>query len=103
MGADGGRRAFDRLQARPCLREDHLAELAFLLHGDVRHGPGSDAVVLPQEEWDSLAGEDGRVVAVATGDIVHVPVTDDAATSIDHRVTSFFSDTNAARALPIRP
>lgn len=35
-------------------------------------------VVLPQEEWDSLAGEDGRVVAVATGDIVHVPVTDDA-------------------------
>lgn len=35
-------------------------------------------VVLPQEEWDSLAGEDGRVVAVATGDIIHVPVTDDA-------------------------
>ena len=26
-------------------------------------------VVLPQEEWDSLASEDGRVVATATGDI----------------------------------
>ena len=35
-------------------------------------------VVLPQEEWDSLAGEDGRVVATATGDLVYVPVTDDA-------------------------
>lgn len=35
-------------------------------------------VVLPQEEWDSLAGENGRVVAEATGDIAHVPVSDDA-------------------------
>lgn len=34
-------------------------------------------VVLPQEEWDSLAGENGRVVAVVTGDIADVPVTDD--------------------------
>ena len=34
-------------------------------------------VVLPQEEWDSLAAEDGRVVAVVTGDIVFVPVTED--------------------------
>lgn len=34
-------------------------------------------VVLPQEEWDSLAGESGRVVAVVTGDIADVPVTDD--------------------------
>ncbi|MBW9111886.1 hypothetical protein JNB63_19420 [Microbacterium trichothecenolyticum] len=35
-------------------------------------------VVLPQEEWDSLANEDGRVVATATGEPVYVPVTDDA-------------------------
>jgi hypothetical protein len=35
-------------------------------------------VVLPQEEWDSLAGEDGRVVARATGDLAYVPVSDDA-------------------------
>lgn len=35
-------------------------------------------VVLPQEEWDSLAREDGRVVAGATGDIAYVPVSDDA-------------------------
>jgi len=35
-------------------------------------------VVLPQEEWDSLAGEDGRVVAKATGDLAYVPVSDDA-------------------------
>lgn len=34
-------------------------------------------VVLPQEEWDSLASEDGRVVAGTTGDVVYVPVTDD--------------------------
>lgn len=35
-------------------------------------------VVLPQEEWDSLANEEGRVAATATGDVVYVPVTDDA-------------------------
>jgi hypothetical protein len=35
-------------------------------------------VVLPQQEWDSLAGEDGRVVAVTTGDIAYIPVPDDA-------------------------
>ena len=34
-------------------------------------------VVLPQQEWDSLASEDGRVVATTTGDLVYVPVTDD--------------------------
>ena len=34
-------------------------------------------VVLPQEEWDSLAREDGRVVAIATGDLAYVPVSDD--------------------------
>ncbi|MGX5770343.1 hypothetical protein ACWKWN_06275 [Microbacterium trichothecenolyticum] len=34
-------------------------------------------VLLPQEEWDSLAGEDGRVVARTTGGLVYVPVTDD--------------------------
>jgi hypothetical protein len=33
-------------------------------------------VVLPQAEWDSLANEDGRVVARA-GDVVLVPVTED--------------------------
>ncbi|WP_019181145.1 hypothetical protein [Microbacterium yannicii] len=35
------------------------------------------AVVLPKEEWESLASEDGRVVAATTGDLVYVPVTDD--------------------------
>ncbi|MFF2486234.1 hypothetical protein ACFVSU_07545 [Microbacterium sp. NPDC058062] len=35
-------------------------------------------VVLPQEEWDSLANEDGRVVAATSGDVAYVPVTDDA-------------------------
>ena len=34
-------------------------------------------VVLPQEDWDSLAAEDGRVVARTTGDIAYVPVTQD--------------------------
>lgn len=34
-------------------------------------------VVLPKDEWDSLAGEDGRVVAVVTSEITDVPVTDD--------------------------
>ncbi|MFE5410180.1 hypothetical protein [Microbacterium sp. NPDC056569] len=34
-------------------------------------------VVLPQEEWDSLAGEDGRVSAVPTGEVAYVPVPDD--------------------------
>ena len=34
-------------------------------------------VVLPQEEWDSLAREDGRVVATATGDLAYVPASDD--------------------------
>jgi len=34
-------------------------------------------VVLPQQEWDSLAGEDGRVVATTTGQIAYVPVTED--------------------------
>lgn len=35
-------------------------------------------VVLPEEEWDSLAREEGRVVATATGDLAYVPVSDDA-------------------------
>ncbi|MFK4805032.1 hypothetical protein ACI3KX_04145 [Microbacterium sp. ZW CA_36] len=35
-------------------------------------------VVLPQEEWDSLAREEGRVVATAAGDLAYVPVTDDS-------------------------
>jgi hypothetical protein len=35
-------------------------------------------VVLPKEEWDSLAREDGRVLAETTGDIAYVPVSDDA-------------------------
>jgi hypothetical protein len=34
-------------------------------------------VVLPKEEWDSLASEDGRVVSATTGDVTYVPVTDD--------------------------
>jgi hypothetical protein len=35
-------------------------------------------VVLPELEWESLASEDGRVVAEASGEIVYVPVSDDA-------------------------
>ena len=35
-------------------------------------------VVLPQEDWDSLAGENGRVVARSTGDIAFVPVVGDS-------------------------
>ncbi|MGA1827087.1 hypothetical protein [Microbacterium sp.] len=34
-------------------------------------------VVLPEAEWDSLANEDGRVVAAATGDIEYSDVPDD--------------------------
>ncbi|MGC5172043.1 hypothetical protein ACLQ2Q_15460 [Microbacterium sp. DT81.1] len=34
-------------------------------------------VVLPQQDWDSLAGEDGRVVAAAAGEVEFVPVTED--------------------------
>ena len=35
-------------------------------------------VVLPQQAWDSLARESGRVVAMTTGDVAYVAVTDDA-------------------------
>ncbi|TQK17736.1 hypothetical protein FBY40_0213 [Microbacterium sp. SLBN-154] len=34
-------------------------------------------VVLPEAEWDSLAGEDGRVSAVTTGDVAFSPVPED--------------------------
>ncbi|WP_162564340.1 MULTISPECIES: hypothetical protein [Microbacterium] len=34
-------------------------------------------VVLPEEEWDSLANEQGRVTATKTSDLAYVPVTDD--------------------------
>ncbi|MCR2765004.1 hypothetical protein NQ152_15975 [Microbacterium sp. zg.B48] len=34
-------------------------------------------VVLPEEEWDSLAAEDGRVVATVTGEVSFVPVPED--------------------------
>ncbi|MGC5225232.1 hypothetical protein ACPW96_21895 [Micromonospora sp. DT81.3] len=34
-------------------------------------------VVLPQQEWDSLAAEDGRVVAATAGEVDFVPVTED--------------------------
>ena len=34
-------------------------------------------VVLPEAEWDSLANEDGRVVAASTGDIEYTDVPDD--------------------------
>lgn len=35
-------------------------------------------VVLPQEEWDSLASENGRVVATISGEVVFVPVAEDS-------------------------
>ena len=34
-------------------------------------------VVLPEDQWTSLAAEDGRVVAKARGDVTFVPVTED--------------------------
>ena len=34
-------------------------------------------VVLPEAEWDSLAGEDGRVSSVTTGDVAFSPVPED--------------------------
>lgn len=34
-------------------------------------------VVLPEADWDSLAGEDGRVVAVSSEDVAVQPVSDD--------------------------
>lgn len=34
-------------------------------------------VILPQEQWDSLANEHGRVVATVTGTVSFVPVTED--------------------------
>ncbi|WP_425885301.1 hypothetical protein [Micromonospora sp. DT81.3] len=36
------------------------------------------AVVLPEDEWNSLAREDGRVTAVTRGDITYSGVPDDA-------------------------
>jgi len=39
----------------------------------------AQSVVLPQEEWGSLANEDGRVVADATGKVTNSPVSDDNA------------------------
>jgi hypothetical protein len=35
-------------------------------------------VVLPESDWDSLAGEQGRVKSRVVGDLTFVPVTDDA-------------------------
>ena len=35
-------------------------------------------VVLPQESWESLAREAGRVIAMTTGDVAYVAVSDDA-------------------------
>ena len=34
-------------------------------------------IVLPQQEWESLANEDGRVVAATRGPVIFVPVTQD--------------------------
>ena len=34
-------------------------------------------VVLPEDEWDSLANEDGRVTAATRGDITYSDVPDD--------------------------
>ncbi|WP_417564142.1 hypothetical protein [Microbacterium sp.] len=35
-------------------------------------------VVLPRDDWDSLAAENGRVVAVSASEVTHVPVSGDA-------------------------
>lgn len=52
--------------------EDRQAELdAAKL--EMRHG-----VVLPEQEWDSLANENGRMSSVTTGDVVFAPVPQDS-------------------------
>lgn len=72
-------------------RDDWLSYLDTWFTPDTRYASEADqqaamaasqvelrqGVVLPQEEWDSLATEDGRVVAAVTGDLVFVPVTED--------------------------
>lgn len=79
---------FDTTQSR---REEWLDYLDMWFTPDTRFTSEADrltamadsqtelrrGVVLPQVEWDSLAGEDGRVVAVTTGQIADVTVTDD--------------------------
>lgn len=52
--------------------EDERADRMRAAQLELRQG-----VVLPQEEWDSLATEDGRVIAAATGEVAFVPVTQD--------------------------
>lgn len=57
---------------RYTLEEDQLAAMK-ASQVELRQG-----VVLPEEQWDSLAREGGRVVAATMGDVVYVDVTDDA-------------------------
>ncbi|MGW9346025.1 hypothetical protein ACWGR3_31275, partial [Streptomyces albidoflavus] len=73
-------------------REDWLDYLDTWFTPDTRYTSSADqqssvddaqvelrtGVVLPEQEWDSLASENGRVIAVATGDIAYVPVSDDS-------------------------
>ena len=72
-------------------RDDWLAYLETWFTPDTRYAPESEreqrmdaallelrqGVVLPEEEWESLAAEDGRVVATA-GDVALSPVPEDA-------------------------
>ncbi|WP_439593059.1 hypothetical protein [Microbacterium sp.] len=73
-------------------RDDWLAYLDTWFTSDTRYNSEDDreaeltaaklelrqGVVLPQEEWDSLARSDGRVVAETASDVVFTDVPDDA-------------------------
>lgn len=60
-------------------------------------------VVLPEQEWDALAREDGRVHAITTGEVELEPVSDDASGDMrtgtaDVMLTFTSSDGNGAEA-----
>jgi hypothetical protein len=71
--------------------EDWIAYLGTWFTPDTRYASDADrqaeleaaklemrqTVVLPQSEWDSLAGEKGRVASVATSDVMFTPVPQD--------------------------
>lgn len=72
-------------------REDWLAYLDTWFTPDTRYTSEADrveamqasqvemrqGVILPEEDWGSLANEDGRVVAVTAGEVAFVPVAED--------------------------
>lgn len=73
-------------------REEWLSYLETWFTPDTRYASDADreadmtaaklelrqGVVLPEEDWDALAGEDGRVVAIVAGDVTIAPVPEDS-------------------------